>query len=363
MKTKIDYIIARVLSGEATSDDILTLSNWLNEDKENRTEFSQLKNYWDAEVSFNNFSEPVFSLQKIQQEIEQPKPNVFRKLSWHIWGPVAAGIAILLTITSLFIYSYKGNETEHYFTYLANDHRTEFSLIDGTKIVLNRNSKLVYSDAFGKKERKVRLEGEAFFDVESNPEKPFIVSVANDEMRIKVLGTQFNVKAYPDKKNIHTTLVKGSVVLQFTDASKEKTEKKLDESFSEVVYSKISNKIINEIIMLPDEKITYNLISKETTKQKMDSAEDIGWKDGLIKYKTVAFSDLIKDLEKKFKVPIHIENKELLYSSVTVTGTFEEGQSLGQILEVVSRSLLIEWSYKEGGYYIHLKKLPMRNPS
>ena len=80
---------------------------------------------------------------------------------------------------------------------------------DGTKIILNRNSRFTYSDAYGTDQRKVNLEGEAYFEVAKNPERPFIVDMGNASIR--VLGTTFSVKADKGKDQITAVLLEGSI--------------------------------------------------------------------------------------------------------------------------------------------------------
>lgn len=352
MKNKIDYIIARILSGEASSEDILSLSSWLNEDEKNRKEFSILKSYWDAEISYNHFSEPTFSLHQLEQKITRKEKESKRRQFIRLWGSVVAIGLLLFTIGFSLIRRPENHPIEQHYTYLTTDNRTEFTLSDGTKIKLNKNSKLIYSDSYGKQTRDVRLEGEAYFEVASDTVKPFVVIVADDRMRVKVLGTRFNVNAYPNEANVYTTLVEGSVVLQFTEKSLNKIEQHLDQFHTEAVFSKSKNKVIEQRRMIPNEKVTYHLYTRKLTVQKSEPDDDLAWKDGLIKYKKIAFADLIKDMEKMFNVSIRIQTKELTLSSETVSGSFSEDQSLEQILEVVSRSLPIQWTVRNNVYYI-----------
>ena len=77
MENRINHIIARVLSGESSSDDILSLSEWLNENEKNRDEFRRLKNYWDADVAFKHSVAPAFSADKLQERMRaQGQPDM-----------------------------------------------------------------------------------------------------------------------------------------------------------------------------------------------------------------------------------------------------------------------------------------------
>ena len=97
--------------------------------------------------------------------------------------------------------------------YVPAGQRVQLTLQDGTEVWLNSQTKLTYPALFTGKERRVTVEGEAFFDVAKNPDKPFIVSSQGVEM--KVLGTKFNVYSYPGKESIQTSLLEGGLKVYF----------------------------------------------------------------------------------------------------------------------------------------------------
>ena len=103
---------------------------------------------------------------------------------------------------------YPGRKVQQFYTYITDKNKSHFTLDDGTKIILNRNSRFTYSDAYGTDQRKVNLEGEAYFEVAKNPERPFIVDMGNASIR--VLGTTFSVKADKGKDQITAVLLEGS---------------------------------------------------------------------------------------------------------------------------------------------------------
>lgn len=90
MENRINHIIARVLSGESSSDDILSLSEWLNENEKNRDEFRRLKNYWDADVAFKHSVAPAFSADKLQQKINVQRRQTARRQLWRNAIPLIA---------------------------------------------------------------------------------------------------------------------------------------------------------------------------------------------------------------------------------------------------------------------------------
>lgn len=193
MENRINHIIARVLSGESSSDDILSLSEWLNENEKNRDEFRRLKNYWDADVAFKHSVAPAFSADKLQQKINVQRRQTARRQLWRNAIPlIAAACLLFIFSTALFLYNTNDRISEHY-TLLTDEHTSNFTMEDGTIITLNKNSRLSYSDKYGKDSRNVKLEGEAYFEVAKDPSKPFQVEM--NGASITVLGTHFNVKA------------------------------------------------------------------------------------------------------------------------------------------------------------------------
>lgn len=303
MENRINHIIARVLSGESSSDDILSLSEWLNENEKNRDEFRRLKNYWDADVAFKHSVAPAFSADKLQQKINVQRRQTARRQLWRNAIPlIAAACLLFIFSTALFLYNTNDRISEHY-TLLTDEHTSNFTMEDGTIITLNKNSRLSYSDKYGKDSRNVKLEGEAYFEVAKDPSKPFQVEM--NGASITVLGTHFNVKADAESDDITATLVEGSI--RFEGAKQ-------------------------NIVMTPNQQLTFN---RSTNKVDVK-----------------AFTELIENLKDIYQVEIRIDDERLADPSITVSGTFNQKQSIEQILKVISHSLPIRWTNKTGNYHI-----------
>jgi len=320
MEYKIDHIIARVLSGESSSEDILQLSDWLNADYKNKDEFRKLKSYWDAEVSFRNSVAPEITLKKLRDKITAAERKKKLKQLLIVGLPIAACICLLITVSFLFYINSKVDPVEYY-TYISGNHKSEFTLTDGTKVILNKDGKLTYSSSFGDKCRTVQLEGEAFIEVTKDSTRVFEVKM--DQASIKVLGTKFNVKANPHENSIEATLVEGSIRFE------SETQK---------------------VLLNPNQQLKYN---KQTAKIDINSVDTefyTSWKYDVSKYKSLSLKNLVCDLEKKYKVKIEIINRKL--EDVIVSGSFSNDQSIEDALEVISRSIPFEWDKKGNTYYV-----------
>lgn len=227
-----------------------------------------------------------------------------RKFSWM---KIAAVLLPFLVLNIAFwIYSGTDNRvTVNKDIYVPCGERMTVMLSDGTKVYLNADTKLTYPEQFVGKERKVSVEGEAYFEVKKDSEKPFIVDVSF--MQIKVLGTSFNVNAYPSEKKVLTTLDEGSVKIRNTQSN----------SF--------------DYMMKPGETAIYE---KETgtciiQKNKDYKNESIWLKDVLI-FNDTPLEDVLKILSRKYNVQFSVENKAIYSYTYTLKS---ESESLQEILE------------------------------
>ena len=136
-------------------------------------------------------------------------PRTKRLRLFRLAGVVAA--SVLLCFASWFIYDYWKPVAMQ--TVSAGAAISVITLPDQTKVTLNRYSSLTYPDRFKEDRREVQLQGEAYFEVEKDARHPFVVKA--DPVEVEVLGTHFNVEAYPGDAEVKTTLLEGSVGLRF----------------------------------------------------------------------------------------------------------------------------------------------------
>ena len=323
MENRINHIIARVLSGESSSDDILSLSEWLNENEKIEMN-SDVSRIIGMQMSLSNIPLPLLSRPtNCNKKINVQRRQTARRQLWRNAIPlIAAACLLFIFSTALFLYNTNDRISEHY-TLLTDEHTSNFTMEDGTIITLNKNSRLSYSDKYGKDSRNVKLEGEAYFEVAKDPSKPFQVEM--NGASITVLGTHFNVKADAESDDITATLVEGSI--RFEGAKQ-------------------------NIVMTPNQQLTFNRSTNKVDVKEIDTDTFTAWKDGLLKYKSIPFTELIENLKDIYQVEIRIDDERLADPSITVSGTFNQKQSIEQILKVISHSLPIRWTNKTGNYHI-----------
>lgn len=200
--------------------------------------------------------------------------------------------------------------------------RSSFNLPDGTVVYLNSGSILSYPLPYDKNERVVTLTGEAYFKVAHNQEQPFIVSVANDRMQVKVLGTEFNIQAYSEDYEVQTTLVSGSINIGM----------------------KQSNNVIKYQTLSPSEKAVYNLQNQSINITCVNVESEIAWKDGVLIFKDMALPQVLKELSYFYNVKFQVLDPVI--NSYRFTGTFKNRQ-LSQILDYLQISSHVGYSIKQ----------------
>ncbi|BDD11813.1 anti-sigma factor (plasmid) [Fulvitalea axinellae] len=208
-------ILYRYLTGDLDEAEKIQILEWL-QDEDNFRDFQELRTQWMqtglAMVDTDDFAPQI---SKVLAKTTRKKPTRTRKLSdtWVRIGRVAAVIAVVAGL-SLFWKFYDQKPAFQEITYSTTYGQIKhITLEDGTAVTLNAKSKLSVLDMG--QVRKVQLEGEGYFKVNSDPEHPF--KVITPELSLVVTGTVFNVKAYPEDKAINTTLLEGKLSVKPQD--------------------------------------------------------------------------------------------------------------------------------------------------
>lgn len=193
--------------------------------------------------------------------------------------------------------------------------RAKFSLPDGSTGYLNAGSSIRFPTVFKGKSREVALNGEAYFDVVSNPQKPFIVSGEN--IRVVAYGTSFNVEAYREDQINKVTLVEGKVEV-FGD--KNNTPRSLG-------------------LLTPGEMCVFNNTQSSSEFVRVDASKISSWKDGKLVFIDEPFSEVVKKLNRRYSVHIVIKDEGL--KDYSYMATFED-ESLDEALKLLKLSAPIE---------------------
>lgn len=203
-----------------------------------------------------------------------------------------------------------------------NGEIAQLQLSDGTKIWLNAGSTLAYPKTFNGERREVTLKGEAYFEVATDRQKPFIIYCG--KLTTTVVGTSFNIKAYEEARDITVAVVSGEVKVLEKD--------KQDQSLS----------------LSPNQIAIYDKENNVLVRQETSSSVLAAWKEGKMTYKSSPLKDIVADVERKYNVSIHADSN-LVDCSVSVD--FNDA-SLEKVLKVLAELTSGTVVRKEDTYYL-----------
>jgi transmembrane sensor len=363
----IDLLISKYLSGNTTPEEEHEFLKWMENSTVNKDYYIQSQLLWfnsekkDSGKNENRWEQLQLKLQ--EREAKNLEKEIIVLNSRKILSRVvlvAATMLLLIGLSSIFYFVYHStsvSDLKQNIVEIPYGSRSTLTLPDGTKLWVNSGSRLTYNSNYGKDNRDIYLTGEAYFDVAKNRKLPFIVHASN--LKIKAVGTCFNVKAYPEEKKVETTLVRGLVEITKLDSKSP-------------ILMRPSQKVTISEEKLPEEKIhnekSERVLSEKTTilsskhdgvvilNKEVDTNRETSWKDGKLIFDMESLLTLTKKLERRYDVHFTFENKQL--TEYKYTGTFKD-LSLEQIMEAMRISSPIDFIIIEKEVYLKEKnKLP-----
>jgi ferric-dicitrate binding protein FerR (iron transport regulator) len=232
------------------------------------------------------------------------------------------GAVVISNSTKELIYQKRSDNNKTQLTYntiiIPKGGEYKLTLMDGTRIWLNSNSKLKFPSEFGSGDRKVDLEGEGYFEVAKDSAHPFVVDV--NKVQVKVLGTSFNVNAYPDLNEIVTTLVEGKVEVRDT-----------------IFGSKDQ--------LLPNDQYLFNRLTGKTKKHAVDTDIFTAWKDGRFVFEDESLENIMMRLSRWYDVEIFFLNESV--RDLRFTGDLTRYDNIDQILELIELTQKVKFTIKD----------------
>lgn len=334
-------LLARKVSGEASEQELIQLEAFLEENPDLIDISNALQTIWGySEEPDADFLEATYLLQRrkmedaglfsgVPENYTAPESNPTRgKLNIaQKWLTGIAGIFMLALSAWYFGFLQNGSQNQQVSANTTTQKevsakpasKTKLALPDGTIVWLNSGSKLTYDSWTGKSSREVFLTGEAFFDVTKNPSKPFIIHTKH--IHVKVLGTSFNVKAYPDDKVTETSLIHGSVEVSL--------HRQPNKIFKLVPNQKL---VVQNTILDVSDKKDLPIDLKQTVAilplkpiqlANLDAQlVETGWLNNLLLFEDASFGEIAKKMERWYDVQIQFSNKAL--EDLRMTGSFEK---------------------------------------
>ncbi len=355
-------LVVRVLDGYASDEETRTFRELLLSDGEFMDNYMHLKNNWDNLKQLEDFEKVDLEKkwEKVSSRIagsqsgagsrsasisinDRKKPLIYRVL------PYAAVVTLLVAVSALLVwYVTTPSLTEGHYTRVEAPvgSKAIIDLPDGSNVSLNAGSTLIYSDAFNVENRQIVLEGEAFFEI-AEKDLPFIVTA--HEIRIKALGTSFNLKAYSDDDYIEATLVTGLLLIERADEEGPYFEDIILEPNQKATFFREEERVslVEEEARIED-PIVADVVSRPIVgvevARKLDITPEIGWKDGVIFVESEPLHKLARRLERLYNVSFVFKDKEL--KSYRYSGRLRE-LTLEQVLQAMKLTSPIDYSIED----------------
>lgn len=314
MENEHTELIIGYLQNNLIQEEADCFYNWVNESASNKELFFEIKAMYDAGLPL---STPLETSESWGRLLNKKKNLQSRRFNlWYQISTYAAVALLAVAISSMYFLFFHEEDNSLYSRYIGGDglEADVVELPDGTHISLGSKTTFHYDKDYGKDKRIVYLEGEAYFDVAKQKDKPFIVKTK--EQDIEALGTKFNVMAYPLDSLVVTTLSEGSVCLT-------------------------SLNMAHPTILKPDQQLIYNRNTKKSYLQDVDAQQYSSWKTGYYYFPQQSLQAILDRLSHVYGIKFTVNSEAL--NKRTFTGTFYRGQSIKDIMDIINLSIPIRY--------------------
>lgn len=303
-RDQIENLLLRYSRDEATSAEKDIINLWLEENGNTESEWLMLNQASKDRWLSNAFKDIQSTIRANEdQVVSMPKRKPFQ------WRNIAAVAAILIVCSVVYLgwpaLTQRFAQEEFNSLNIPAHQIKHLILPDGSQVWVNAESKLKYPKTFGGKKREVWLSGEAYFDVDHDSQRPFIIHTGN--LITTVLGTAFNIKEDNLQRTIDVTVTRGKVSVAN------------------------GSKLVG--ILTPNQQITFNTSVNKGIQRNVDAQQVIAWQQSDLHFEDVTFADAAIQLERHFAVQISFNNEKI--KGCRFTGTFLKGQNLDKILKVM----------------------------
>lgn len=276
-----DELLFRYFSNEASAEEVAQIEQWLDEDPARQSEFDSAHYLFNAMILHSD------ELSKMTTPGALEKTSRKSKVRRLVYRYAAAAAAVVIAgLSGVFVereINYNKMTAQTNVLEVPAGQRMSVTLSDGTQVQLNGNSRIEYPVIFSRKQRNVKLSGEAFFEVTHDEKHPFIVETFAS--KVEVLGTRFNVYADEASEYFSTALVDGKVKVTTNDETAE------------------------QVVLAPDEMVRF--VNNHLVVTKVDAENLISWTEGYINLADTDFASLMHRFENVYGVKIVIERETM----------------------------------------------------
>lgn len=315
--------------GECSEEELHKVNAWLDEADENARELFRKEEIYHLGKADRLADEKKVEraekqlIKRLKQE--EIKRNKVKRIN--IWMRYAALIISFFFISGIGYHIYQNQtQEEELVAVVARDQVKELMLPDGTKVWLNKYSTLKYPHEFAEKGRNVYMEGEAYFEVKRNPEKPFIVR--SEAMQVRVLGTVFNFKSDKTNRSAVATLIKGEIEVK-------------------------GNHDEGMIILSPGQKAELNAVSRRLVVKQVDTGIE-NWHNNQFVFEKADIFTIARTLENSYGVRIILAPD--MDVTKTYTGALVKKNDVADVLNQIRNTVPIEYKIVGNSVFLSPKK-------
>lgn len=328
IKQILDYFFKHDVSDDLKSR-VYSRMFYPEEDKERD---NAVKDLWDN-IKLEDSQEWEEAYNRVQSVIDKDNDKKRRFRLFYTFGRIAAVwfVPFVMLCTSAYMYYevWKGSKSVNtevtYVQYYAEaGKREQIMLPDSTTVWLNSGSTLIYPSTFSSAERGVYLMGEGFFDVKRDEEHPFVVNTRF--LIMQVLGTTFNVSAYPDEEQVKTTLETGAIKVN------------------------VNNDTVSYYLN-PNNQLVYTPATNKVEQFDVRASDYSDWRNGGLFFDNTDFDNAMKVIERVYDVKIHIRTS--VYSNQKIYVHFNKDETLENIFHILKIMIpQLEYKIKDNSVYI-----------
>lgn len=312
-----EHIVDHLQEGEKFSSGDPKLDEWQKANPENKNDLGKYQKIWDATADVSILqkfdSEKAWNQVDSKLEIRKHRTRQLKNIALVISG-MAASLLIFLSLT--FYTTWFSNSEATIAMTTTYGSRSEIVLPDGSKVKLNAGSNLKYHYDQIDQTRKVDFSGEAFFEV-TKSKQPFVITTP-DGLKVKVLGTKFNLSAYPEDHLVHTSLVEGKVELSLDGSA--------------------------ELILNPGQIASFDKQSNALDYSTGEVSHQLGWTQDKLYMDNLSLQDVCTHLERWYDVNITLSDQEM-GKKIHYTGVLKE-QTVLDVLDALSQLSSISYEMK-----------------
>lgn len=322
--------LIKYLRNETDQEECLRVEEWCEASADNRKELEDLYCVLflgDRHAAMEAVDTDK-SLADFKKKLKQKQSAAKKRINWKRYAVNIAAflIGVICAGGTLSIYF---QQNSSYIISTEPGQRAQAVLPDGTKLWLNASTSVEYLSSMFSSERRVRLEGEAYFEVKKDTYRPFIVDCNDIETR--VTGTKFNIRNYKEENSLKATLLEGAIEINLPLKDKK------------------------EICMTPNEQLSVNLTNLETNLKYTEKAKEaISWIKGSLHFDQATLKEIAETLERHYNVPIKIDDIKLQQQRFTCD--FDLSDDISEVLSILSFTKSFDYQINDNQVTLSARK-------